>query len=114
MSYREITPDEAAARHREGGVVIVDVRTLPEWIGGHIPGAVHIVLDDLPARHGELDPEAETLVICQHGIRSAHASLWLSQMGFEAVVNVRQGMSRWRGPVETGLGGTVTRTEAEQ
>jgi rhodanese-related sulfurtransferase len=100
MAYQDLTPEEALERYRSGEVVVVDVRTLPEWIGGHIPGAVHIPLDDLTARVEELDPDAETLVVCQHGIRSAAAGQWLAQVGFENVFNVRYGMSAWRGPVE--------------
>jgi rhodanese-related sulfurtransferase len=102
MAYQEITPAEAMDRYQAGGVVVLDVRTLPEWTGGHIPGAVHIPMDELPGRYQELDPEEETLVVCQHGVRSAYAGQWLAQMGFDCVCNVRYGMSRWEGPVEIG------------
>lgn len=102
MGYIEITPNQALARYQSGEVVILDVRTPPEWRGGHIPGAVHIPLDELTARYQELDPEQETLVVCAHGIRSASAGHWLEQVGFERVANVRHGMSGWDGPVEFG------------
>ena len=102
MSLRELQPAQALARYEQGDVVMLDVRTLPEWRGAHIPGAVHIPMDELPARYQELDPERETLVICQHGVRSAYAGDWLARMGFEAVYNVRYGMSAWEGPVEPG------------
>src|SRR4051812_17703850 len=87
MAYLEMNPAEALDRLSAGGSVVLDVRTLPEWLGGHIPGAVHIPMDELPARHQELDPEQETLVICQHGIRSAAAGQWLAQAGFDRVIN---------------------------
>ena len=102
MAYREAAPEEALERYRSGEAVILDVRTLPEWRGAHIPGAVHIPLDELSVRYQELDPEVETLVVCAHGIRSAAAGQWLSHMGFENVGNVRYGMSGWTGPVEHG------------
>lgn len=57
LAYRELQPDEALRRYTAGDVVILDVRTLPEWRGGHIPGAVHIPLDELAGRYQELDPE---------------------------------------------------------
>ena len=104
MPYRDVTPEEALERHEKGEAVLLDVRTLPEWVGGHVPSAIHIPMDELPSRYQELDPEAETLVICQHGIRSAAVSQWLAQMGFDLVSNVRHGMSRWTGPVEFGAG----------
>ena len=62
MSYRELTPTEALERYHSGEVVVLDVRTDPEWHAGHIPGAVHIPLHELASRWQELDPEAETLV----------------------------------------------------
>lgn len=102
MDYHELTPDQARALHESGQVVVLDVRTLPEWIGGHIPGAIHIPLDELTARYSELDPDVETVVVCAHGIRSAAASQWLLRAGFEKVANMRHGMCRWAGPVETG------------
>jgi rhodanese-related sulfurtransferase len=109
MAYLEITPSGAVERHLRGDAVFVDVRTLPEWLGGHIPGALHIPLDELPSRIDELDPDRETLVICQHGVRSAAATQWLMQVGFERVINVQHGMSRWGGPVEQGGAGAAPR-----
>src|SRR4051794_8789142 len=99
MPYREVTPEDALERYRSGEVVVLDVRTPAEWHGGHIPDAVHIPLDELTSRYQELDPDAETLVVCAHGIRSGAAGQWLAQAGFQDVANVRYGMSRWPGPV---------------
>jgi len=101
MPYQEITPEEALKRRGKREVVLLDVRTTPEWQGGHVAGSVHIPMDELPMRYQELDPDAETLVVCAHGIRSASVTLWLAQMGFENVANVRHGLSRWEGPLET-------------
>jgi rhodanese-related sulfurtransferase len=100
VPYSELSPEEALERCQSGETVVLDVRTPPEWHGGHIPGAVHIPLDELIARYQELDPEVETIVVCAHGIRSAAAGQWLAQAGFERVFNLRHGMSRWPGPVE--------------
>jgi len=107
VPYRELTPQEALERMQLPEVVVLDVRTLPEWVGGHIPGAKHIPLHELTNRYQELDPEVETLVVCQHGVRSQAAGQWLVQAGFDDVVNVRHGMSRWPGPIELGDGSTV-------
>lgn len=104
MSYREVTPQQAWELLERGGIVMLDVRTYPEWLGGHVPNAVHIPLDELAGRYQELDPEAETLVICAHGVRSAAAGQWLAEVGFENVANVRHGICRWPGPIEYGSG----------
>ena len=70
-----------------------DVREPIEWQHGHIEGAVHIPLSLLPVRHTEL-PEAQVLVVCKIGGRSAQAVQWLGQQGHE-VVNLGGGMLDW-------------------
>ena len=81
---------------RSDGWVILDVREPHEWAAGHIEGAVHIPLGELPERVDELDPQAQTLVVCHVGARSAHATAWLHQMGHD-VANLAGGMEAWEG-----------------
>lgn len=40
----------------------------------------------------ELDPHTETLVLCHHGIRSAHMCQWLTAQGFTNVKNISGGI----------------------
>lgn len=75
-------------------LVVLDVREQHEWDAGHIDGAVHIPLGDLPARVGELDPTVQTLVVCHLGGRSARATQWLQVQGHDAV-NLDGGMDAW-------------------
>lgn len=82
-------PGEAAA------AVLLDVREDDEWRLGHAPGAVHIPLSDIPARYGELDPDAELYVVCRQGGRSLEAVKYLVNIGYEAV-NVVGGMVAWQ------------------
>ncbi len=84
--------------------MIVDVRTAEEYAGRHIPGALLIPIDDFAARVQELDPEEEQILVCEHGIRSTISTHFLRTMGFRDCVNMRQGMSGWRGPVEGMMG----------
>ncbi|MFE6506766.1 rhodanese-like domain-containing protein [Nocardioides sp. NPDC057767] len=74
-------------------VAVLDVREDDEWAAGHIEGATHIPLQQLPARLGDL-PEGQTLVVCKVGGRSAQAVNYLAQQGFE-VVNLAGGMLDW-------------------
>jgi rhodanese-related sulfurtransferase len=78
------------------GWVVLDVREPHEWAGGHIEGALHIPLGDLPARVDELDPQAKTLVVCHVGARSASATAWLHGRGHD-VANLAGGMDAWEG-----------------
>lgn len=75
------------------GLIVLDVREQVEWDHGHIPGAVHVPLMDLPDRVAELSHD-QTLVVCKVGGRSAQATGWLSQQGFD-VVNLDGGMLEW-------------------
>jgi rhodanese-related sulfurtransferase len=75
-------------------LVVLDVREPHEWEAGHIAGAVHIPLADIPARVGELDPSVRTLVVCHLGGRSARATQWLHAQGHD-VANVEGGMEAW-------------------
>jgi len=40
----------------------------------------------------QFDPHAETLVLCHHGIRSAHMCQWLMTQGFTNVKNISGGI----------------------
>jgi rhodanese-related sulfurtransferase len=73
---------------------VLDVREDYEWNAGHIEGAVHIPLGELPERLGELDPDTEYRGTCLRGGRSLRAVEWLNAQGYEAV-NVEGGMAAW-------------------
>jgi rhodanese-related sulfurtransferase len=72
---------------------VLDVREEVEWAHGHIDGATHIPLGELPARVSELPP-GQTLVVCKVGGRSAQAVGYLQQQGHD-VVNLDGGMLDW-------------------
>ena len=75
------------------GLAILDVREDDEWAAGHIDGALHIPLRELPARLADL-PATQTLVVCKVGGRSAQAVAYLAQQGYD-VVNLDGGMLDW-------------------
>jgi rhodanese-related sulfurtransferase len=75
------------------GLQVLDVREDVEWAHGHIAGATHIPLRDLPVRLSEV-PDGQTLVVCKVGGRSAQAVGYLSQHGHD-VVNLDGGMLEW-------------------
>ena len=74
--------------------VMLDVREPDEWQAGHIEGALHIPLADLPSRVGELPGEGDLVVVCRSGARSARAVAWLAQNGYDAL-NLDGGMGAW-------------------
>ncbi|MBN2909579.1 rhodanese-like domain-containing protein [Polycladomyces sp. WAk] len=92
----EVTPRETRTilARKKDRIGVLDVRKAEEWTKGHIPGAIHIPLDELPLRLGELDPNREWIVVCRSGNRSAKACAYLAERGFR-VRNMRGGMLAW-------------------
>lgn len=78
-----------------GRTVLLDVRRPDEWVRGHIPGAIHIPLDELRTRWNELPAGREILVHCQSGQRSYFACRLLQQKGLP-VRNVTGGYRTWK------------------
>ena len=98
------TPQEVQARWQaEPDLLLLDVRTEPEWNAYHIPGATLLPMQVITTRLNELDPHRETIVLCEHGVRSMRVARFLvEQARFENVGNMLGGMSEWEGPVEQG------------
>src|SRR4029453_13550326 len=83
--------------------VVLDVREDDEWVHGHIEGATHIPMGDIPSRLDDL-PEGDPLyVTCRGGGRSARVAAWLNKNGSDAV-NVAGGTRR-AGPNKNGRDG---------
>jgi rhodanese-related sulfurtransferase len=90
VQYRKISAADAKARMDSGDeIIILDVRTQEEFNEGHIPGAILIpnetILDEQPALLPDLD--AEILIYCRSGNRSAQAANKLIAMGYTDVVD---------------------------
>ncbi len=52
-------------RIEEGEVTLLDVRPTEEWEANHLPGALHIPLDELPGRLGELEHAVDVIAYCR-------------------------------------------------
>jgi NADPH-dependent 2,4-dienoyl-CoA reductase/sulfur reductase-like enzyme/rhodanese-related sulfurtransferase len=89
-----ITPADVIS-NQDHKIQLVDVRTLKEHNDGHIPGSLHIPVDDLRERMAELDEERDVWVYCQVGMRGHIASRILIQHGYQ-VKNVTGGYKAYR------------------
>jgi hydroxyacylglutathione hydrolase len=96
-ALQQIKPAEL----HERGYRVLDVRRPPEYAMGHVPGAQHIPLDELPRRAGEVERGAPLAVICASGYRSSIASSLLMREGLTRVMNVTGGTAAW---VRAGFG----------
>lgn len=74
-------------------LTVLDVRTDAELDGGHVRGATHVPLGDLPDRLGDLDAQSPTAVICTSGYRSSAGTSILQRNAFATVSNTPGGMT---------------------
>jgi rhodanese-related sulfurtransferase len=82
---------------------VLDVREPEEIRIARFPGAVEIPMAEVPNRFGELDRDDEIIVLCHHGVRSAHVAGYLAQQGFRRVRNLAGGIDAWALLVDSSL-----------
>ena len=88
------TPEEL--EHRDSSKsLLVDVRSAIEHQNGHIPGSLHIPVDELRERMLELDREKEIWVYCQVGLRGYTSARILQQHGYR-VRNLTGGFKTYK------------------
>ncbi len=91
-----VLDQRAAARaFHAGTATFVDVREPEEWDEGHIPGALHIPLAELPDRLHELPADSDVILVCRSGARSFAATEFLLRNGHARAVNLDGGMLAW-------------------
>jgi rhodanese-related sulfurtransferase len=92
---------EKLARGEE--IALIDVREQYEWDAGHIASAQHIPMGQIPKRIEEIPRDAEVVMICRSGSRSAHMQQHLLQQGYTRVKNLVGGMQRWSREVDSSI-----------
>lgn len=86
--YRKITAEDAKARMDSGdNIIILDVRTEAEYNAGHIQNAILLPNETITNKKPDLLPDldAEILVYCRSGNRSAQAAKKLIAIGYTNV-----------------------------
>ena len=73
---------------------VLDIRQLAEFSAGHVPGAAHIELGDIPARLGDIPPNP-LVVMCGHGERAMSAASLLERDAGRAVTVLAGGPNDW-------------------
>ena len=100
----EIDPDQLINSTGGGdGPQLIDIRDPWETDIVAVPGATASPMVDLPRRIGRLDTSRRVILICHHGLRSAHAAIWLRQQGFKDAVSVRGGIDAYARQAEPKL-----------
>jgi len=90
---------------RGADLQLVDVREIHEWEISNLgaAGAKLVPLGQLFDRLDELDPQAETVVYCRSGSRSAMAVKYLQARDFVCAVNLRGGINDWAARIDPGM-----------
>ncbi len=76
-------------------MTVVDARDEHEWAAGHVPGAVHMYVPDIPHRVAEIPREAPVAVHCASGYRAGIAASLLEQAGLQRIIHVNGQYSDW-------------------
>ena len=83
--------------------LLLDVREPWEFDICHIAGSRLLPMRQVLAGSDALDPNAETVVICHHGIRSYQIAKVLERQGFGAVYNLTGGVEAWAREVDASM-----------
>ncbi len=79
------------------GALLIDVREPHEWNVGHLPGAQHIPMGEIPSRLGELPRNRKIIFTCRSGNRSGHIKdLLIDEFGYSDVHNQLGGIIAWQ------------------
>ena len=103
---REVSVVEALRKLESGKAKVIDVREDNEWAAGHVRGARHIGKGVIERDIEQTVPDknAELILYCGGGFRSALATDNLQKMGYTNVVSMAGGWREWQaagGPTES-------------
>ena len=101
-----VAPGEAV-KLINNDAIIIDLRNVESFSGGHIDNAKNIPSDELDGRMNGLmqDKSKPIIAVCNAGLTSTKAVNTLRSAGFESVYSLKGGMSAWTQagfPVTTG------------
>ncbi|MBW4684884.1 MAG: rhodanese-related sulfurtransferase [Komarekiella atlantica HA4396-MV6] len=108
-TFGQISVEELAQRLSadEPGIQLVDVREPQELAIANIEGFVNLPLSEFVEWGDQVptlfNPQAETLVLCHHGIRSAQMCQWLIAQGFTNVKNIAGGIDAYSMLVDSSI-----------
>ena len=86
-----------------GPVNLIDVRELNEYQLCHIDSSVLIPLSSIPGRISEFDVDAEYIVYCHTGQRSAWVAEYLRRRGIKKVRNLDGGIDAWAERIDSSM-----------
>ena len=107
--FPEISVEQLAQQMSESpeGLQLIDVREPQEVEMAYLEGFQVLPLSEFAEWSDQIqtrfDPDAETLVMCHHGIRSAQMCQWLVNQGFTNVKNIAGGIDAYSAIVDPSI-----------
>ena len=99
--FGSLSPEELKAMIDQSEIFnLVDIRSVQEYIAGHLPGAISIPYRQLPNRYRQLDPRTSTVIYCQTGLYSILAAQMLAGLEFSDLYDLSGGFNGWEYAVE--------------
>ena len=79
------------------GYSLLDIRELKEVekLAFDVPKLIHIPLSELEQRYSEIPKDGQIIVVCQTGERSLRAVVFLQNLGFTNLLNMKKGLDKW-------------------
>lgn len=101
---KRLPPGKVWTLQEQEQAAVVDVRSREEFDAGHVEGARHIPLDELPTRVAELPRDRPVVTYCNMfhpgSSRGEKAAAQLAELGFDAAV-LEGGFPAWRDTTTT-------------
>jgi len=77
---------DSIEEYLKDGAVIIDVRTVDEFVSGHVNGSKNIVLNVIPGKVAEIKAlNKKIIAVCRSGARSGQATSFLKQQGIDVI-----------------------------
>ncbi len=99
LMIQEILPKEMFTLMKKNRVAIIDIRDERSYFYGHIPGAIHMFIDDIhkPENQEIFRKNKRIIIYCYIGIDSLEAIETIIDMGYDPdkFLNLKGGIARW-------------------
>lgn len=103
MSIKKLSMKQAKEKlDVDKDIILIDIRTHEEYDTGHIPGCIHIPLQELEMRIGDVAPHLDQVIYyyCRSGVRTLTAGAILDYMGYTNLYDIG-GIIDWPYSIET-------------
>ena len=95
--YQDVSAIEFKKLINENKYILIDVRTVKEFKAGHIEGAINIdwYQRTFETKIQEFDKTKSILIYCRSGNRTSKTKFAMLGMGFQKVINLKNGVNDW-------------------